>query len=120
MRKTDRLLSSTRRTQLSPQIVATVDTRMSISRPSTDIVIWPSWGRRRSTMFISAMILRRLTSAGAMLRRELDGVVQRPVDAESDPELLALRLDVDVRGPVAHGLGDEQVDYLDDRRIAGV
>ena len=64
---TDRLLSRTRSTQLSPQIVATVDTRMSISRPSTVIVICPSWGRRRSTMFISAMILRRLTSAGAML-----------------------------------------------------
>ena len=38
-----------------------------VDLPAVDpIVIWPSWGRRRSTMFMPAMILSRLTSAGAM------------------------------------------------------
>ena len=88
MRNTDRLLSRTRRTQLSPQIVATVDTRMSISRPSTTMVICPSWGRRRSTMFMLAMIFRRLTSAGAIDGGRFDGVVQGSVDAEPDAQIV--------------------------------
>ena len=64
------------------------------------------------------MILMRLTSAGAMLDGQVDGVVQGAVDAEPDPQLLALRLDVDVRGPVPHRLGDDQVDHLDDRGVS--
>ena len=49
-------------THFSPQMVAVVATRTSTSLPSTVVVSWPSWGRRRSTMFIPAMILMRLTS----------------------------------------------------------
>ena len=52
-------------------------------------------------------------------RRELDGVVERAVDAEADPQLLVLGLDVDVGGPVAQGLGDEQVHDLHDGRVVG-
>ena len=48
-------------THFSPQMVAVVATRTSISLSSTIVVNWPSCGRRRSTMFIPAMILMRLT-----------------------------------------------------------
>ena len=120
MRNTDRLLSRTRSTQLSPQIVATVDTRMSISRPSTGHRDLPVL---RSAPLDDVHLGHDLEPAHERRRHagwELDGVVQRTVDAEPDPQLLALGLDVDVRGPVAHRLGDEQVDDLDDRRVGGV
>ena len=47
-------------------MVAPVATRTSSSRPSITVANWPSWDRRRSTMFIPAMILMRLTSVGPM------------------------------------------------------
>ena len=62
--KTDRVLSRIRMTQFSPMIVDTVATRTSTSLPSMLVVSCPSWGRRRSTMFMFAMILMRLTSPG--------------------------------------------------------
>ena len=83
----ERLLSSSRSTIFSPQIVAVVATRTSSARPSTSISIWPSCGRRRSTMFMSAMILMRLTSAWAIADGQVDDVVQRAVDAEADADL---------------------------------
>ena len=49
-------------THFSPQMVASVETRTSTSRPSMSVRSWPSCGRRRSTMFMPAMILIRLTS----------------------------------------------------------
>jgi hypothetical protein len=45
-------------------MVAVVDTRISTSRPSMSIAIWPSCGRRRSTIFMPPRILIRLTTAG--------------------------------------------------------
>ena len=48
-----------------------VETRMSSRRPSRPIRIRPSWGRRRSAMFSSAMILMREVTAA---RRRLGGV----------------------------------------------
>jgi len=57
-------LSSRRSTHFSPQMVAVVATRTSSAFPSTEVVNWPSCDRRRSTMFIPAMILMRLMSAG--------------------------------------------------------
>ena len=65
-RKSERVRSSSRITVFSPQIVEVVETRTSRWRPSMFISSWPSCGRRRSTMFMSAMILMRLTSAGPM------------------------------------------------------
>ena len=51
-------------TTFSPQIVAGRGDA-DVERAAVDsIAIWPSCGRRRSTMFMSAMILMRLTSAG--------------------------------------------------------
>jgi hypothetical protein len=43
--------------------------------------------------------------------------VQHAVDPVADTDVLLLRLDVDVRRPVLHRLGDEQVDQLDDRGV---
>ena len=69
-------------------------------------------------MFMSAMILMRLTIAGAHLGRAASSdVVQRAVDAEAHAHLVALRLDVHVGGAVAQRLGDDLVDDLHDRRV---
>ena len=42
---------------------------------------------------------------------------QRPIDPVADADLALGGLDVDVRRPVAQGLGDDLVDQLDDRRL---
>ena len=42
-------------------------------------------------------------------RRQAKGVVQDAVDAVTHAQMVALGLDVDVGGPVAHGLGQDQV-----------
>ena len=53
----------------SPWIVGTVDTRMSTRRPPCPVTrMRPSCGRRRSAMFISAMILIREVSAACRRR----------------------------------------------------
>ncbi len=85
--------------------------------PRPPCAIWPSCGRRRSTMFIPPRILIRLTSAGPIEPGQVEHVVQRAVDAVADPDPLALRLDVDVGGAVAQRLGDDHLDDLDDRRV---
>ena len=53
-------------THFSPNTVAIVDTRTSMPRSSTSVANWPSWARRRSTMFMLARILTRLTRAPAI------------------------------------------------------
>ena len=55
-------------------------------------------------MFMPAMILMRLTSAGPIVRGQGEDVVQRAVDAEADAQPVVLRLDVDVGGAVAQRL----------------
>ena len=60
-------MSRIRRTTFSPKTVPALATRMSTERPSISIAICPSWGLRRSTMFMPAMILIRLTSPAPML-----------------------------------------------------
>ena len=70
-------------------------------------------------MFMLAMILMRLTTAGPMARRKVEDVVQRAVDPVADPDPLVLRLDVDVRRPVAQRLGDDPLHDLHDRCVLG-
>ena len=48
---------------LSPWIIGMIDTRTSISRPWTRILMRPSCGSRFSAMLSRAMILMRLTIA---------------------------------------------------------
>ena len=88
---------------------------MSTSRSSTDNVNWPSCGRRRSTMFMFAMILRRLMSAGPMFAGSDERVVECAVDAVADSDLVVLRLEVHVGGTLAQRLRHDRVDDLDDR-----
>ena len=80
--------------------------------------IWPSCGRRRSTMFMSAMILMRLHERR---RPSTPGSVMSSCSAPSMRKRtrtrVVLRLDVDVGGAVAHRLGEDQVDDLDDGRV---
>ncbi len=66
-RKTDER-SSSRMTIDSPWMVGTVETRMSIRRPWAVTRMRPSWGSRRSAMFISAMSLMREVSAACRRR----------------------------------------------------
>ncbi len=60
--------SSSRMTIDSPWMVGTVETRMSTRRPWAVTRMRPSCGRRRSAMFISAMILMRDVSAACSPR----------------------------------------------------
>ena len=46
-------------------------------------------------------------------------LVQHAVDAEAHAHLVAVGLEVDVRGAPLDGLGDDRVDELDDRRVVG-
>ena len=110
-------MSSTRSTVFSPKMTGVVDTRMSTALPSMFISIWPSCARRRSTMFMPAMTLMRLTIAGPISAGSVEHVVERAVDAHPDPDLLALRLDVHVGRTVTQRLGEDEVDHLDDRRV---
>ena len=46
-----------------------------------------------------------------------DHIAQHAVEAVADDGLAFVRLDVDVRGFFAHGLGEQGVDHADDRRV---
>ena len=58
-----RPLSSRRMTMPSPWIIGMIDTRTSISRSCTRILMRPSCGSRFSAMLSRAMILMRLMMA---------------------------------------------------------
>ena len=68
-------------------------------------------------MFMPAMILMRLTRPTPIDRGEHQDLFERAVDAEANAQTPLGRLDVDVGCPVAHRLGENAVDHLDDRRV---
>ena len=107
-------MSSSRSTTFSPQMTPVVATRMSSSRPSIVMAIWPSCGRRRSTMFMPAMILTRLARAGPMESGSASTSCSAPSMRIPDADPVVLRLDVDVGGAVAQRLGDDLLDDLHD------
>ena len=74
----DRDLSSSRSTIFSPWTVPTTEMRTSIGRPSTMTENWPSWGRRRSTMFRSDMTFMRDEMGGPMRRGSSMASVRAP------------------------------------------
>ena len=106
-------------THFSPQMVATVETRTSTSLPSIWVVSWPSCGRRRSTMFMPAMILIRLTRPTPMEAGSVRTSFSAPSMRKRTLTHVLGRLDVHVGGPVAHGLGQDAADDLDDRCVVG-
>ena len=63
-------LSRIRATTFSPHTVGRVATRRSILRPWWFTDIRPSWGTRRSAMFMSDMILSREMTPFAMFLGE--------------------------------------------------
>ncbi len=63
------------------------------------------------------MILMRLTSPGPIAAGKCEDLLQRAVDAKTDPHDVVGGLDVHVRRAVAHRLGEDAVDDLDDRGV---
>ena len=61
--------------------------------------------------------LQARDDAGDDRSRLTHPLVQHPVDAVPDAEVVLGRLDVDVGGSLLHGLQDDQVDELDDRSL---
>ena len=61
-------LSRIRITIFSPKMVGMLETRRSMVRFTTLILMRPSWGSRRSAMSSSAMILRREMMAALNLK----------------------------------------------------
>ncbi len=106
-------------THFSPQMVAVVATRTSTSLPS--IV-----GRQLAVLGPAPLDdvharhdLDATHQSESHRRGEDQDLLQGAVDAEPDPDDLFGRLDVHVGGAVAHRLGENAVDDLDDRRIVG-
>ena len=104
-------------THFSPQIVATVATRTSTSLPSISVRNWPSWGRRRLHDVHAGHDLDAADQPDAHGGRERQHLLEGAVDPVTDPDAQFGRLDVHVGGPVAHGLGQDASDDLDDRCI---
>ena len=77
-----------------------------VDRVAADVEtdVRPSCGRRRSAMSRSPMIFRRETTPGDHAARDRGGLVQHAVDAEAHAHVLAVRLEVDVRGALLDGL----------------
>ena len=90
---------------------------MSTRRPRSVTRMRPSWGSRRSAMFISAMILMREVMAAWSRRGRRLLVVEDAVDAVADAQRVLERLDVDVGGLGVDGVLDEEVDQPDDGRL---
>jgi len=63
------------------------------------------------------MILRRDAIASRNFNRRVHDVVEHSVDAEADPVVLLVRLDVDVARALRDGRHQEHVDQPDDRRL---
>ena len=116
-RRTAWLLSRMRMTTFSPYTVGRVATRRSMLRP-------PTFMRDAAVLRDAALgdvdvghDLEAADHAGLDAARRAHHLVQHAVDAEPDAQVVLGRLDVDVGRAVADGLGDEQVDELDDRRV---
>ena len=90
---------------------------MSSSRPEMRVEIRPSWGSRRSAMSMPEMSLMRDATAGEALHGLGQAGVGHSVDAHPDREVILAGLHVDVGGARIHGLGEQVVNQLDDRRL---
>ena len=111
-------------TTFSPKSVGRIDTRKSMSRlrprSTNRALMRPSCGSRFSAMSSRAMILMRETIGSRNLMAGVITDVQLAVDAEADPHVLLVRLDVDVARALLNGRQHQRVDQLDDRRFAAL
>ncbi len=105
-------------TIFSPNSVGRHDTRKSISSVSplsaNRILMRPSCGRRFSAMSSFAMILMREVMASRYFMGGRHDVVEDAVDAVPNPELLFVRLDVNVARALLNGRHQHDVHELDD------
>jgi hypothetical protein len=100
------LLSSSRSTAFSPQIVA-VDCDFELAVLSTSALD-------------DVHVSHDLDPADQRLRdrrRQGRRVVERAINSEADPDSRVLRFDVDIGGALADGLGDDPLHDLHDRRV---
>ena len=118
-RRTERVLSRIRMTHFSPQMVAVVATRTSISLPSTVVRELAVLGAAPLDDVHARHDLDATDQAQAHGGREDQDLFQGAVDAEPHPDDVFGRFDVDVGGAVAHGLGQDAVDHLDHRGVVG-
>src|SRR5467141_1722569 len=113
-------LSRRRITTRSPYTVGVVERRMSMSRPASFTRMRPSCGSRFSAILRPPMIFTR-----EMMEfwKRLGGRITSCSTPSPEPhaDVLLLRLDVDVAGPLLGGAEEERVDQADDGRlVAGV
>ena len=104
-------------THFSPQIVATVATRTSISLPSISVRELAVLGPAPLHDVHAGHDLDPADQADAHGGGECQNLLERTVDPVADPDTQLGRLDVHVGGTVAHGLGQDASHDLDYRRI---
>ena len=97
-----------------------VDVAAACRGRSKRALMRPSCGSRFSAMSSRAMIFTRETIASRILERRRHHRLQHAVDAEPDPHLLFVRLDVDVARALLNRRQHQRVDEPDDRRFAAL
>ncbi len=113
-------LSRRRSTTFSPNRVGQTETRKSISLPRPSFSLMrPSCGRRRSADVELAHDLEARDDGVLQLDGRLHHLVEHAVDAEADPEVLLVGLDVDVGGALLDGVEQDEVHQLHDRCFPG-
>ena len=65
------------------------------------------------------MIFKRLMMAFLSFMRGLHDVIEDAVNAEPDPEVLFVGLDMDIRRVLLDGVHEDEVHQLDDRGVLG-
>ena len=111
------VLSRSRSTHFSPNTVGVVDTRTSRSRPS---IVTVDLAVLRAAALDDVHVGHDLDAADerrAHRTGQRHDLVQRAVGADADAHAVGHRLDVHVGRAVAHGLLEDEVDDLDDRRV---
>ena len=93
------------------------DADVEIASSPRDVANWPSCGRRRSTMFMSAMTLMRLTSGTAIDGREGQRLVAARRRCGCGPARCLPRARCGRRTRGRGRLLEDQVDDLHDRRV---
>ena len=106
-------------TMFSPCTDGSVTTRRSMWRPSRFRPTRPSCGQATLGDVEVAHDLQARHDAGDHAPRDGHRLHEHAVDAEAHAHRAVLGLEVDVRGALLDGLGDDLVDELDDRRVVG-
>ena len=104
-------------THFSPQMVATVAT---LTSTSLAVDLRPQLAVLRPAPLDDVHPghdLDPTDQADAHRGGECQDLFERPVDPVANPDAELGRLDMDIGRPVAHGLGEDAADHLDDRRI---